>query len=218
MRTFICALAIAATFPILGCKNMSSPFNPSRDATGQPAPSATQAMAAQAGLTTFQGLVDAKNHAALGFTSPEDVRRARLGEPMPIFLIRLDALQRFTEDTNPDTLLMDARRALYPVEVDQRIATSLTVTQHDDGWRATDFGNSAVARAVTRFRSDPGDFIVHVPALKAYFVGRRTEGRLTLTPVMEDPRFGLPAGEALPAERVLAALKEASQGYNGLPQ
>ena len=217
MRMLIGALVIATTFPISGCTSVS-PFNPSRDAAGQPAPSQTQAMAAQAGLAAFQGLVNAKNHAALGFTSPEDVRRAHLGEPMPVFLIRLDALQRFQEDTGSDTLLMDAKRALYPVEVDQRVATSLVVTQHDDGWRATDFGNSAVARAVTKHRSSPSDFIVHVPALKVYFVGRKTEGRLTLTPVTDDPRFDFPAGEPLPAERVLMALKQASQGYNGLPQ
>jgi hypothetical protein len=217
MRMLICVLTITAVFPILGCKNMS-PSNQSDKATGQPAPSPTQATAAQEGLVTFQKLVDAKNYAQLGFSSPEAAARATLGEPMQIFLIRLDKLQNFTGDTNPDTLLTDARRTLYPVELDKRVATSLTVTQRDDGWRATDFGNRSIARAVTRYRSDPGDFIVHAAALKLYFVGRRTEGRLMLIPVMHDERLGFRAGESIPAERVLATLQQAAQGYNGLPQ
>jgi hypothetical protein len=39
-----------------------------------------------------------------------------------------------------------------------------------------------------------------------------------LTPVMDDPRTKLRAGETLPADVVFVQLRQASEGYNGLPQ
>jgi len=38
------------------------------------------------------------------------------------------------------------------------------------------------------------------------------------SPVMDDPRTKLRAGETVPADVVFLQLKEASEGYNGLPQ
>lgn len=217
MRTVIWTLALAAAFPLVGCTSLS-PFNPSNSAAGQPAASTTQTTAAQDGLIVFRGLINAKNYAGLGFNSPEDARRASLGEPMSVFLIRLDTLRNMTEETNLENLLVDVRRAFYPVEIDKRVATSLVVTQHPDGWRATDFGNGAIARAVTRYRVNQSDFLVHAAAFKVYFIGRKEEGTLTFTPIMDDQRFGFRAGETLSAERAVVALRQAAQEYNGLPQ
>src|SRR6185437_13505051 len=115
MRTVIWTLAFAAAFPLVGCTNLS-PFNPSNSAAGQPAASTTQTTAAQDGLIVFRGLVNAKNYAGLGFNSPEDAGRASLGEPMSVFFIRLDKLRSMTEETNLENLLVDVRRAFYPVE------------------------------------------------------------------------------------------------------
>jgi len=75
-----------------------------------------------------------------------------------------------------------------------------------------------VARLVSRYRHGAGDFVVHVPAMKSYFVADRVEGKLLLTPVMDDPRTKLRAGETLPADVVFLQLKAASEGHNGLPQ
>jgi hypothetical protein len=184
----------------------------------QPPPRSTQAVAAQEGLATLKHVVNANNYAALGFGSPDEVRRAALGEPLQIYLVRLDALQKFTDQTNPETLLVDARRSLYPVKVSERVATSIFVTQSPDGWRATELGNAAVAQLVSRYRHSPTDFVLHVPALQVYFVGNRVEGMLILTPVTDDPRTGLRAGGALPAGPAFLKLQKAANEYNGLPQ
>lgn len=211
------ALIIVAACSLSGCQ-MISPFTPGSRAAGQPLPSATQAAAAQQGLATLTQLVNAKNYAALGFNSPDEVHRATLGQPLSISTVRLDALLAYTDQTSPETLLVDARRSLYPVEVSQRVATSVFVTGSTDGWRATDLGNPAVARGVTRYRSRPTDFIVHVPALQVYFVGNQTEGMLMLTPVRNDARADFRAGEPIPAHEAFKRLQPLAQGYNGLPQ
>lgn len=184
----------------------------------EPPPSHTQAAAAQQGLATLKQVVNADNYARLGFGSPEEVRQATLGEPLHIYRVRLDALRKFTGETNPETLLDDARRSLYPVKVSERVATSIFVTQARDGWRSTELGNAAVAQLVSRYRHSAADFIVHVPALQAYFVADRVEGALVLTPVTDDPRTGLKAGEAMPARHVFLLLQRAASEYNGLPQ
>src|SRR5262245_40076033 len=110
----------------------------------QPPPAPSQAIAAQQGLAALQQLVTPQNYAGLGFSSLDDVRRAQLASPMPVFRVELDALMSMTPQTSPSTLLVDGRRVLYPVVVDQRVATALFVARHDDGWRTTDFGSAAV--------------------------------------------------------------------------
>lgn len=217
MGKLLYAAIVLAACSLGGCQSIS-PFTPGSDAAEQPPASASQAAAAQQGLATFVQLVNAGNYAALGFGSPEEVRQASLGAPMQIYRVGLDALRGLKQDSNPETLLVDARRSLYPVEVQQRTASSIFVTQAPDGWRASDMGSAAVARAVTRYRNSPTDFIVHVPALQIYFVARRSEGRLLLTPVMDDPRTDFKAGVSLPADEAFRRLQKPAQDYNGLPQ
>jgi hypothetical protein len=188
------------------------------DAAPQPAPSPNAQAAAGQGLTTFRALISKDNYKGMGFATVEDVQRATLGEPMKVFRIELDALKRYRAEANANDLLVDAQRSLYPVQVDQNVVTSLYVNEHKDGWRATVFGNSAVARALAQHRQGKDDFVVHVPALKVYFIGRRNDAGLALIALIDDPRFSFKAGEPMPSDRVLAVLQKEAEAYNGLPQ
>jgi hypothetical protein len=206
MRKFPFAVIVAVVLFLGGCQ------------TSQPRPNHSQETAARHGLATLRQIVNAGNYASLGFESEAEVRQATLGEPLQVYRVQLDALRAFTENTDPETLLVDIRRSLYPVKVGDRVATSIFVTGSREGWRASELGNAAVARLVSRYRHGTGDFVVHVPAMKSWFVADRVEGKLMLTPVMDDPRTKLRAGETLPADVVFLQLKAASEGYNGLPQ
>lgn len=208
MRKIPFMLMVAMACFLGGCQTSRS----------QPHPSTSQAGAAQEGLTTLRQVVNPGNYAALGFGSPDEVRQATLGEPLRIYLVRLDALRAFNRQSDPNKLLEDVRRSLYPVEVSRKVATSIFVSGSHEGWRASELGNAAVARMVSAFRHGAGDFLVYVPALKSYFVADRIEGRLVLTPIMDDPRTGFKAGETLPADLVFAGLQKAAADYNGLPQ
>ncbi|UGQ46494.1 hypothetical protein [Massilia endophytica] len=216
MRTLTNACVIAAACMLGACHSMPSRHGDSGSAS-QPQPSATGAAAAEAGLKTLAAIVNDSNFARLGFNSREEVQRAKLGAPMAIYHVRLDALRAMPVEGSPD-LLTNVQRTLYPVEVGERVACAVFVTQAGDGYRATDMGNAAVARALTRYRRGAGDFVVKVPALQAYFVGRREEGKLMLTPVLEDNRVDWKPGVALPADRVIHQLQKLAEGYNGLPQ
>jgi hypothetical protein len=206
MRKFPFAVIVALACFLGGCQ------------TSQPRPNHSQETAAQHGLTTLRHIVNAGNYASLSFESEAEVRQATLGEPLQVYRVQLDALRAFTANTDPETLLVDIRRSLFPVKVGDRVATSIFVTGGRDGWRASELGNAAVARLISRYRHGASDFVVHVPALKSWFVADRVEGKLMLTPVMDDPRTKLRAGETVPADVVFLQLKAASEGYNGLPQ
>ena len=183
-----------------------------------PAASASSDQAAQAGLVVLKSLVRSDNFQGLGFSSVDQVKSAQLSNPMKIYLIRLDGLTSYKGEIGAAALLQDAHKLIYPVTSGQQVVSSLSVMQRSDGWRATEFGNSALTRALVAHRESATDFVVWVPALKIYFTARGSGNDLVLTPIMNDPRFGFQAGEAIPADRAFVALQKGAIGYNGLPQ
>jgi len=186
--------------------------------SGDPKASQSSQEAAQAGLTVLRSLVRTENFQGMGFSSVDQVRNAQLSDPMKLYIVPLDALTAYKGDASAAGLLQDAHKLIYPVTVDQQVVSSLSVTQRSDGWRANDFGNSALTRALVAHRASKDDFVAWVPALKIYFSARGAGDALVLTPIMDDPRFGFKAGEAIPASRAFAVLQKNAGAYNGLPQ
>jgi hypothetical protein len=200
-----------------GCKGSLIPINTSSQ-SGEPPASASSQDAAQAGLKLMQSLVMAQNYQGLGFSSVDQAKSAQLSDPMKIYSVPLDALKSYKGDANAGALLQDAHKQIYPVTVDQKVLTSLSTAQHSDGWRANEFGNSALIVALAAHRANKDDFVVWVPALKVYFVARGEGEGLALTPIMDDPRFDFKAGETIPAGRAFAVLQRSASQYNGLPE
>jgi hypothetical protein len=182
-----------------------------------PPASASSQEAAQAGLVVLKSLVRTDNFQGLGFSSVDQVNSVQLSDPMKLYTVRLDALTSY-KGAAAASLLQDAHKVIYPLTIGPQVISSLSVTQHNDGWRATDFGNSALTRALVAHRESAADFVVWVPALKIYFTARGSDNNLVLTPIMDDPRFEFRAGEAIPADRAFATLQKGASGYNGLPQ
>ena len=209
---------VLAAAMVSSCKGRLFPVMGSGDMTAEVKPSDTSQAAAEAGLVTLRSLVQQQNYAGLGFSSLEQAQHAQLAEPMRIYRVGLDALTAFKEGSNVDSLVVDGRKSIYPVTADQQVVSSVSVTQREDGWRATDFGNAALARALASHRQSKDDIVVWVPAMKIYFTARGSGESLVLTPIMDDPRFDFKAGEAMPASRAFAVLQRNASGYNGLPQ
>ena len=200
-----------------GCKGRVFPAGQG-NLTADPAASASSQDAAQAGLKVMQSLVSAENFQGLGFSSADQVKNAQLGDPLKVYRVPLDALSAYKGYANAFGLLQDAHKLIYPVTVDQQVVSSLSATQRDDGWRATEYGNSALTRALVAHRASKDDFVVWVPALKIYFTARGEGEKLVLTTIMDDPRYEFKAGENIPASRAFAVLQKAASAYNGLPQ
>lgn len=173
--------------------------------------------AARKSLEAFRALVTADEFKALGFESLDEVARAQLGPSLKVSTVPLDRLQKFQPGGNAEELLVDANRVIYTVTVNEQVRTSLEVGQVGDVWQGRSFGSPEFIRPLAKLRQSDTDFVVWVPALNAYFMGRRTEGGLTLTPAFDYPEMDLTAGRTLPAANAFAAMVPLAQSHNGLP-
>jgi hypothetical protein len=199
------ALLLAA-----GCARQESQVKP-------PPPASDPQSAATTALDTFRQLVNAQNYRTLGFESADEVKSATLGAPLPVYNIGLEQLKAFKPETDANSLLASSAETVYPVVAAGQVRSSVTVIKAEGGYKPASFGNAEIVKALSQYRGEGDSFVVRVPALSLYFIGRRADGKLTLTPIAEDPRIKARPGEALPAGEILGQLVSVANEYNGLP-
>jgi hypothetical protein len=176
--------------------------------------------AASHGIGVLQKLVNDQNYRTMGFDSVEEVKQAQLGQPFDVFNIGLDQLKSYRTGANANTLLSKSAETIFPVTVGGQVKSSVTIVQKEGGYKPSSFGNAEVVKSLSRYRRGDlaaNDFVVRVLAFNLYFLGRKVEDRLFLTPVVEDPRIKLRPGESVPAEIVLEELVPLANAYNGEP-
>ncbi len=204
LLTGILALAMVA------CRGAETPKPPAP----QPGQAATDS------LGILQRLVTTQNYRAMGFDSADEVKQAQLGQPLALFNVGLDQLKSYHPGDNADRLLTKSSESIYPVTVSGQVKSSVTIVQKDNGYRPSSFGNAPIIKDLSRYRTADkaaNDFVVRVPALNMYFLGERTENRLLLTPIIDDPRLKVQPGQPLPAEVIFEQLVPIANSYNGLP-
>jgi len=175
--------------------------------------------AAAESLETLRALAaPAENFAKLGLKESREAERARLGDPMPDYVIDLTALRAWNGD-NPKSLLRPTGQFIYPITVDGVTRTSVTIARVNGEWTAASFGPPDEAQARSQIQNDlkakSGQIIqVRVPALNAVFVARQADDTLKFTPVVSQPRFDLTAGRAEPAKQVLLRMQPAAKALD----
>jgi hypothetical protein len=225
MRT---AIALAAAVLASCATSAAAQAGPAAPGAAAPLPLEEATRVARAALPTFRELVAAqKNAREMGFESADELARAELGDPLPVFLVPLDQLRRYERGTDPGALLAPAPRVLYPVTVERQVRSSLAVIRTEKGLQASSFGSPNRTRLIDRARGASMErtrlpaaayFEVDVPALNLVFVGHREEQRLMLTPVISDRLAGLEAGATQPAEQVFSALVPAARAQADAPR
>lgn len=192
---------------------------------------------AAAALETFGMLVTEQNCEGLGFSSPDEVQVATLGEPVRVFRIRLDDLQECEERTSflyeelatetfLDELLSGGDQYIYPVMVEGEVRSSLVVEWVNEKWEATQFGGSNLVRVLDGVRQESSEYtglpasayyLVRVPALNLYFLTNQADEVLFFTPLFDDPDLKFEAGVAMTAVEVLAIIVPLAQEHEDLP-
>jgi len=175
--------------------------------------------AADHALIVFQKLVNPDNFKSLGLDSLDEAKQAKLGAPLEIFNIGLEQLRGYKAGDDPETLLVKSSETVYPLLVNGQVKSSVTVVHKESGYQPSSFGNAdVVKRLVGAEKQENGtSFIVRVPALNMFFLGNRTDGKLVLTPIIDDSRMELRRGEARPADLVIVQLVPIASAYNGEP-
>ena len=177
-------------------------------------------------LATLRKLAKGTNLTALGFRSPSEVDAAAIGQPISVYMVRLDELRAYQTATDPNSLLKPLDKVIFPVVANKQVLSSIVVEKVNSVWKPTNFGGPLLARALTKTLENSSQtnhvaasahFAVQVPALNAYFIGYRAEGKLLLASVFDDPKMQLTEGTALPAEEIFSRLAPIAQRYNGLP-
>ncbi len=144
--------------------------------------------------------------------APGDAAGAQVAEPIRDYLVRLDELKSYTPAADPTRLLHDTDSMVLPVSVGGQVRSAVTVAKVPGGYRTVAIGDEFLAKALSQHAvKAPGNapaeqMIVRVPALRLVFAGFREGTQLMLVPLMDDRRFDLVAGKAVPAAAVFEKL------------
>lgn len=157
---------------------------------------------------------------ALGFTSAQEAGRATLGLPFAVFMSRLSSLKHFSSGSDFEDFMVNTRSLIYPLLVDGKPKSSLTVTMNRNShrWRTTEWGSPKLIKLLEQARSmQPQSSLVVLISpqnpLGLRFIGDRAGGELLLTPIADIPRLGLTAGQQRPAREIFLSLVPVANKY-----
>lgn len=169
---------------------------------------------AKRALDSLRQAADPEGQRALGLEKADEARAATLGEPVPVYMIRLDQLQQY-QGEEASRLLVDLQLRVYPVTVGGQARSVVEVRAQGGRWEVARLGGAQKSRLLERGRRSAmaashmasSDFFeVRIPALNKLFLGHHEASGLQLTPLVDEPALGLVAGRPERAEKVLSLL------------
>lgn len=162
---------------------------------------------AQENLPTYLGMIgEAYND--FHFSSQEDLARAYLGKPISNLRIGINELD--TEKTLKDQAQPFAFY-VFPVMVDKKPVTDLTVTLEDGKWKPVDIGGhlSTVINEMSRQNGyAPESSIVLRFAAQTFVIVNKDGNEYGYLPYFDDSEMGVTAKKLIPSKDFRDALKK----------
>lgn len=177
-------------------------------------------------LLTFQKLVTKQNYRIMGFEKFGEVKDAYLGDPIQVFMVRLDKLQEYEPGDDPLKLLSNCESIIYPLLVNDQVRSSIEIEKINETWKPSQFGGENLAKMLTKTRTQISGstkiditlfFAVLVPALNLHFIAHKTNNLMMLTPVIENQGFDFKSGIPISADKVFEIILPAAKAHDGLP-
>ena len=139
--------------------------------------------AALSGLSAVRRMLETnQDYDGMGFRSAEEFSHATIGDPSSLFGVGVDKLADYKPEADPQSMLVDVHRLMYPVMVGGEGRALITVEQKEGKWRFVSFGDPEVAKNLVRVRGHksaaPGGsapssyFMVRVNSLFLTFLGK----------------------------------------------
>jgi len=135
-------------------------------------------------------LNDANLAHKLGFSKIEDIASATIGEPLPVYIVKLDDLKNLTLNQNAFLGLLKSQgnlvgplpgllpvqfpvRLLYPILVGGKAISCMEVvfSSQKGMWKINTFGMPELCIRLQHYRTVDTKFVVRVPALNRYYLG-----------------------------------------------
>ena len=153
----------------------------------------------------------------LGFDSAQELADAKLGLPLRICSVDLDGLLNFQPTDDPNKLLVDTKRLIFPIFVKEQARLSITVMESEKngkGWQVVQRGSPKVIQKIQQQNPSSSSFLLMVPPFGVRFLGNRKAGQLMLTAIDESGYLNrylkekekLKPGDELPARELFARL------------
>lgn len=183
--------------------------------------------ATEEGMATLVDLAqggDPKRFGLAGTVKPSDLS---VLAPLPEFVVKMGALQKFKAGDNAASLLIDGRVLRFPVVEDKWIRSSIVLVEREGVWRLAEVGEALTIRAAMRIRAklEPGPHVfangkanprlVTALGLNAQFLAVDGPIGTTLYPLFGYATFK--AGEPASITKVFEALSHDAKNHNGLP-
>ena len=215
---------IKTTIPfLLGAALLGACSAPSdANGTAQSAPSSLAAPPNPAGaraasdvLLRVRDVVATGRVSGIGFSSPEEVDGATIGEAIPVYYLSSgDVVGRSGAD--PHAILGKPQEMVYPILVNGVVRSQVKMGQQPSGeWVVTGVGGPETIQAIDQARrglairgSTPAVALVHVHDLKVSLLAHDETGELAFTPFAERSAGGLGVGTRVPAETAFRRITE----------
>jgi hypothetical protein len=142
---------------------------------------------AKEALSNLPQLIDEKAYKQLGIESADSLSTAVLGEPVPVYYVRLDQLSQY-ESGDPGTLLNDAHRIIYPIIVQGQGRLLIVLEEKEGIWRFVKYDNPKVAKNLVKVKQhksarsgSPSSFMaIQIPGLQMLtLLGERPKDQAT---------------------------------------
>ena len=179
---------------------------------GQPQePQMDSATAAKVGLGALVELAKVSPE-SVGLTAAE-AQKATLGSPIGEFFVPLDRLRAYKRGMAPEALLLDVHTDIYPVLLDGKPRSTITVAQNakTKKWELVSVGEPAMAQRITQMRAATHQRLIRVPALNVFLLESSSKSGMTLTPLSDVGGTELRAGKAVEAGAAFVALAARAQ-------
>lgn len=147
----------------------------------------------------------------LGFKSKQMLNDSSLGEALQVYLVGLNLLKAFEANRDPVKILEDADEANFPVHVNEKSISSITIRKRNGKWVCAVIGKKEPLFAEqARLKQDASHpyFMVQVQPLYLTFLAYFSADKLYLIPTHEDPDLEFPLYKPVPAEEVFFKLKD----------
>ncbi len=183
----------------------------------------TLAQKALGDLSQSARQVDLKS---IGFENEKQVREAKIGVPIGDYTIHLNELKEYRPGRPAAEMLHATGRLLFPVEVNQKARSMVTLSLQQEAWVIESFGGQNQIQTITDLRKSIANsegrsenelFQVRIPALQLAFIAVERGSEIYLSPLFDLTRYGLQKGKKYRAEEVLEKLIDEARQHNGLP-
>jgi hypothetical protein len=195
---------------------MAGPHPGSTEVGQAPSPEEAQTFLNQ----YLKDVINGQNCPAFGFVNYGETRLARVGEPYPVMLVKLNDLKNYQQGSGLRSLWVPTGKWWFPVLVKGQGRTKMEVLERNGEYLAGEFGGTRTAREILKVISQlpkifpteqmaPTDIrLVVIPALKVnFFFVAGTQVEYLIACTVRPGRYDLQNGTPQDPEALLTALK-----------